>query len=166
MKRLLILFLIPFVALASFASDSPKIQIEGKVNYNETPLERVEVTIYNEDYSLVIEQKITDDRGKYDLIELDMGSVYIMEVKKKGYVVKRILIDAREGYIEDEAPLYIPLIIPFELHPNKLIKKKKEVKSKEFFIGKLSIDPATAGLTPDMKFVSEQKKFYNSHRKK
>lgn len=47
MKRLLILFLLASFVIASFASDVPKIQIEGKVNYNETPLEGVEVTIYN-----------------------------------------------------------------------------------------------------------------------
>lgn len=166
MKRLSILFLLPLIVIVSYASDTPKLQIEGKVHSNETPLEGAEVTIYDEGYSLVIQQKTTDGSGKYAPIELDMGTVYIMEVKKKGYVEKRILIDAREGYTEDEAPLYIPLVIPFELHSNKFIKKKKEVKSKEFFIGKLVVDPTTAGLVPDMKFTSEQKKFYDAHRKK
>lgn len=81
-------------------------------------------------------------------------------------MTKRILIDSAKDYFEEDSPLEVPMVVPFMLHTKKELKKRKELKSKDFFIGSLVIDSATGGLAPDMKFTSEQKKIYATHIKK
>ncbi|MCB9189859.1 MAG: carboxypeptidase regulatory-like domain-containing protein [Flavobacteriales bacterium] len=167
MKNLLILLVLVLSQSIGFAEDSPKMSIEGRVtSFDGTKLKGVKIVFYNEDRSSVVKEFFTGDNGKYAAVDLLMGETYIMEVSLKGYVTKRILIDSKENYYEEDSPLIVPLDIPFQLDSNKSLTKRKELKKKGFYIGKLKVDPATGGLAVDMKFTSEQKQKYESHKKK
>ena len=56
--------------------------------------------------------------GKYDVIEIPFGFIYLISFEKNGYVTKSVLIDAKNGYfIEDQGDSQIPLdmtIFPVE----------------------------------------------------
>ena len=48
--------------------------------------------------------------GKYDVIEIPFGFIYLITFEKDGYVSKSVLIDAKNGYfIEDQGDSQIPL---------------------------------------------------------
>lgn len=166
MKKIYSLLLGLLLVASFYAVDKPVIQIAGRVTHGEEKLQGVSVKIYSEDYKVILQQRETSASGKYDEIEIEMGEVYIMEVSKKGYVPKRILIDSKNNYIEEDSPMYIPMDIPFQLHENRELKKRKVLRARSFFIGKLSIDPATGGLAIDASVTSQGKSEYESHLKK
>ncbi len=166
MKKVITIFILAFLLGLGYAGDTPKIEIKGKVTSGEQLLSGAEVTLYDENQEMVLQHRTTDSLGKYEVIEMEMGRIYVLEVKMKGHVVKRIVIDAKDRYYEEDAPPVTEMIIPFSLHKNKEVKKRRELKDKEFYIGKLIIDPATAGLMVDTEFSSAQKEKYETHLKK
>ena len=117
-KRLIHTILFVFLALSlgfSQAND-PILIIGGTVrdNYGKK-LSGVKVAIKKDNQPL---SSKNTNAGKYDVIEIPFGFIYLISFEKNGYVTKSVLIDAKNGYfIEDQGDSQIPLdmtIFPVE----------------------------------------------------
>lgn len=139
MTKTYLFFLLLLSMSTGFTIDKPMIELRGAVTSGEEKLEGVSITIYSENYEVVVQQRVTSASGKYEKIELAMGETYVMEVAKKGYIPKRIIIDSKEGFYEDDTPMIVPMNIPFELDRAKDFRKKEQSNPKHFLSERLRL---------------------------
>lgn len=159
MKKIyLILTLISQFALAQ----EPRISLYGKVlDIENLGLSNAEIVVTFDDSSLLYQSKTN---GKYGEINLVMGKCYTITFSKKKYISKSIIIDASNNYFPDDAMPINTLEIPIELNLSKKFKKRKLPK-KPMILGRLVIDPKTAGLQVDFAYTSKLKSEYEKRLK-
>ena len=92
LEKLLLISLLIICSLSAFSSDVKSVKFKGEVLLTSEDTRDALVYIYNRNN--LIDSTKTTNSGRFE-IELELGSVYTLEIKKAGYISKRLSINAQ-----------------------------------------------------------------------
>lgn len=92
LEKLFLSSLLIICSLSAFSSDVKSVKFKGEVLLTSEDTRDALVYIYNGNN--LIDSTKTTNSGSFE-IELELGSVYTLEIKKAGYISKRLSINAQ-----------------------------------------------------------------------
>lgn len=151
MKAVLTFTVLFISSLLVAQEEAPEILWMGKLNDAQTgaKLSDVKISISREGKQIT---SFTSGKGKYKTEEYAAGFVYTVSFSKKGFVSKRIQVDASKGYFPEDLENLTQLETDVDLIP--------EIPNCKFdrlpkIAGKAGIDPATGQLEWDLGYAAD-----------